>query len=151
VKYQYLTINTGHLSRHDTDVDLMPDVVPKVRELLAAGAGSVPGAVTPGLGYEFTDADMPELAIVSPDMTVWVARFFLRNGDAERSEIARLASLHRTIYAKTGHAAMTPPGLALLLLPGVATANPVDVFMLADFAKTMYAVWALGELGSTQR
>ena len=148
MKYQYLTINTGHLSRHDTDVDLIPDVVPKVRELLAAGSGFVPGAVTPGLGYEFTDAAMPELAVVSPDITVWVARFFLRDNEAARGEIARLASLHLTIYAKPGHTAITPPGLALLLLPGVATANPVDVFMLADFAKTMYAVWALDAIGS---
>ena len=146
MKYQYLTINTGNLSRHDTDVDLMPDVVPKVRQLLDARTGSVPGAVTTGLGYEFTDAAIPELAVVSPDMTVWVARFFLRPGEYATAEVRRLADLHRTIYAKPGHTTIAPPGLALLLLPGAATANPSDVFMLADFGKTMFAVWALDRL-----
>lgn len=37
MKYQFLTVNTGHLSRHDTDVDLRPEVVPMVRALVAPG------------------------------------------------------------------------------------------------------------------
>lgn len=45
MRYHYATVNTGHISHHDTDVDLYPTVIPELCRLLAAGSGPIPGVI----------------------------------------------------------------------------------------------------------
>lgn len=157
MKYQFLTVNTGHLSRHDTDVDLRPEVVPMVRALVEAGAGTVPGMKTPGITY----AMHPETATTG-GLSVYAAMphggraevlcvgFFLAEGGAKPEALAALAVAARA-WGEAPSVSLRAPGLAVALLGGSALVAPGDLFILADFEKTMFSVWALGKLDAAHK
>ena len=149
MKYQYVTINTGHVMRGDSDVDLAPAVVPLVRELLRSGRGEVQG--TEGrVRYRF-DRD-PGIAAAALTVSgryqgmpapIWTTLFYLdeRAAGAAHEELFKMGA--NLGLSQHEFPALAAPGLATLLLQGVALVPASDVFMLADFAKTLFMVWAL--------
>ena len=148
MKYQYLTVNTGHVSRHDTDVDLDPAIADGIAALLARGQGSIPEVHRP-LSYRFTDSG-GSAAVLSVtagvEVYVWTAGFYLA---PDRAYFDGMIELRRHAIMMPGAKAaiFTPPGLALAILPGAAAVGGEDMMILADFAKTMFSVWALARLG----
>lgn len=144
MKYQYLTLNTGHLSRHDTDVNLDPRIVDQVAALLARGCGSIPAVRMP-LMYMFTDSGSTAAGLsvtAGVGVCVWTAGFYLHADKAfadGMTELARRAQiLPDAIPRKLG-----PPGLALVIQEGAVVVPGDDIKILADFAKTLFSVWAL--------
>lgn len=148
MKYQYLTINTGHVSRHDTDVDLDPAIADAVAALLARGQGGIPAVHRP-LMYRFADSggSAAVLSVMAGvGVYVWTAGFYLA---ADKAYADGMIELRRDAIMMPGAkpADFHPPGLAVLILPGAAAVSGDDIMILADFAKTMFSVWALARLG----
>lgn len=155
MKYQYVTISSGHIMRGDSDVDLQPHVVPVVERLLHRGRGDVPG-LDGRVQYRF-DRD-PEIAAAALTVSttyqgmaapIWTAIFYLDGAAAlaAHDELFKMAS--RLAVPQENFRGLAAPGLATLLLPGAAVARHDDVFILADFGKTMFMVWALQELSGS--
>lgn len=144
MKFNNYTWNTGHVMRHDTDVNLHQDVIPMVRELISQGEGVVPGQ---GVTYVFIPGDGDPYAALTvysmaSNAAVWTTLFFLTQRQAEMATIgARALNVPRAESLP----ALRAPGLVTVFLP-TAAIDPLpgrEIEILADFAKTMFMVWAL--------
>lgn len=149
MKYSYVTINTGHIMRGDSDVDLLPGTTAVVQRLLSSRVGNVPGTGS-RISYRF-DPD-PEIRaaaltvstyVVGIPAPIWTTVFYLddRAAVSAHDVLFRMAADIGLEQVAFDH--LQAPGLATLMLPGAALATAQDVGMLADFGKSMFMVWAL--------
>lgn len=138
MKYSYHTLNTGHTSRHDSDVDVADYAAAAVRPILDAGGGPIPGTRAT---CQFAAEERHAVLSVSLDgYPLWVAHFHLDQPTAARA----LALLRETFgqFLPDWPSRLPTPGIATLLLPPLALAPPADVLLLADFAKVAFVSWA---------
>jgi hypothetical protein len=147
VKYSNYTWNTGHVLRHDSDVDLWPSVVPAVRALIAAGSGEVPGCVA---DYNLVDlgrsATLSAWTLGADPACIWATFFWLAAPEAE----AALFAAGRTGVERSPRLPerLASPGLLTVIMPGaeLGMAQGADIGALADFAKTVFSVWGIDRL-----
>ncbi|MFA5526674.1 MAG: hypothetical protein WC992_07610 [Acholeplasmataceae bacterium] len=148
MKYHNYTWNTGHCMHHDTAVNLSPAILPKVRELLAVRAGPVPGLAPVAYRLDRQGSTMAALTTYGhAHAPIWTTLFFV---DAEAAIAVYDVAEATTPAAKspTLPDLLTPPGLLTIMHPTVALAgiDLATIQILADFAKTMFSVWALDAL-----
>lgn len=147
MKYHNYTWNTGHVMHHDTDVNLRADIIPMVRGLIEAKEGMVPGAGM--VCYQLVEAEDYRSACLTTWGTmaeyppIWSTLFFIdRRSAVDAMWTTRTFNVppHPDI---PDHPAA--PGLLTVIHPSIAGADlsPAVLEMLADFAKTMFSVWAL--------
>jgi hypothetical protein len=145
MKYTNYTWNTGHLLRHDSDVDLDPVVRPIVIKLLAAGSGQVPGSAS--VFYRFTEDGKAAVLSVSDAFgcPLWISFFFLSRQTADQAMTD--AQQLNVPSAPNLPSLLACPGLLTVFLPSASVAQipTADIYMLADFAKTMFVVWGTNQ------
>lgn len=150
MKYHNYTWNTGHVMHHDTEVDLRPDIIPMVRGLIEAREGIVPGAGM--VWYELVRSEDDRSACLTTWGTtaehppIWSTLFFI---DRTSADDAMWTTREFNVPPHPDipeHPAA--PGLLTVIHPSIAMADvsPSAIEMLADFAKTIFSVWALDRI-----
>jgi len=121
----------------------MSEIIPEVRRLIAVRRGPVPGTLT--VNYDLClDREMFGLSTIDRHgYPLWYTFGWISQSGAltVRDAAAKL----KVVPSPDLPARFAWPGLLTVLLPTmiVAEVDKDDVSILADFAKTMFSVWAM--------
>lgn len=141
----HLTLNTGH-ARRSPRSEVADDVVARLRPLVAAGGGPIPGP-TPGYTVRITHEGQDAIFTVSHEETpVLTAGVATANPWKVWEALLTMAPITVMTTARKVGMPAEPPWLAVVLHD---LSRPADLHWLADFERCL--AWTLMETAEPAR